>query len=189
VTEKTFLRIALIWVSIYTVLLFFLSPLSILLGSESAFEDIRNYALILSPLIAFGSVSLSLVILYLSRQDRAADQSKSIFDEFWLRTVVVPNVLKAFHGFCDMCRTHEQPMDPEDFSRQVASLRQPIAVLRGIDPNAFEDLSLVLDEVEDLGVAMVFQEDNAGRVHSEFDLLLGELITVMVDYQSRLTGE
>jgi hypothetical protein len=55
----------------------------------------------LSTLVSFSAFIISSISLFLTRSDRKRDERKSINDEFWFRTVLLPGFLGPWRNFID----------------------------------------------------------------------------------------
>ncbi len=155
---------ALAVVILLIVLVLFTIPVTIFFLVENDWDAVRAYAAIISAIFAPITLIVALITLIIARKDRKEDQSLSVKDDFWFRTILLPAANKGLEEFLKKYRSiisgRAGELNSEDFVNDISELRESFKRLMFLSLSTVEKIEEIIDQLETyIGLHFVPEDD------------------------------
>lgn len=138
------------------IVLAFLMTAAVHAASNESAVALEAFSKLGAPILALLALFVSLMSFVQARYDRRDDIDSSKSDEYWFRTIIVPNLLKRLEELVDSLREMSlgnEAFDGKRVSEEFNSLRSAFSILLAVDSDLLSRLDVYIDRLEDITTA------------------------------------
>ncbi|MBL4680400.1 MAG: hypothetical protein JKY88_06715 [Pseudomonadales bacterium] len=144
--------LSMLFAFIFPVVIFLCVVLFLQAPSLSLLQKISFIQLCFTSFFSLLAVCVSFAAVYFSRVDREHDRNRSVTDEFWFRTLLMPKLHLALNElitkYQQLVEDYPAQIDLEEFEADTTRMRQAITQFALLNRKLVIDLELFLDRLE-----------------------------------------